>query len=72
MMPTSTPEQSGYLLLDSRSCSQPMSILTAFSVASLPQLGYKGGNWVEDYEKSTRMYGGIMTREHSVEFSLDD
>jgi hypothetical protein len=30
------------------------------------------GNLVEDCEKSSRMYGRIMAREHSVEFRVDD
>jgi hypothetical protein len=30
------------------------------------------GDGVEDYEKSRRMYGGIMARENPVEFRVDD
>ena len=30
------------------------------------------GDGVEDYEESRRMYGGIMAREHPVEFRVDD
>jgi hypothetical protein len=30
------------------------------------------GDGVEDYEKNRRMYGGIMVREHSGEFGVDD
>ena len=36
-----------------------------------PQLGYRGDG-VEDYEKSRRMYSGIVAREHSGEFRVDD
>ena len=30
------------------------------------------GDDVEDYEKGRRMYGGIVAREHSGEFRVDD
>jgi hypothetical protein len=30
------------------------------------------GKVVEDCEKSRRIYGGIVAREHSVEFRVDD
>jgi hypothetical protein len=30
------------------------------------------GDGVEDYEKSRRMYGGIVAGEHSGDFGVDD
>jgi len=40
-------------------------------IPAQPQLGYRGDG-VEDYEKSRRMYDGIMVRENPVEFRVDD
>lgn len=57
-------------LLDFFSGFSPSQL--SFATLYQPNLGLDTkGDGVEHYEKSRRMYGGIVAREHPVEFRVD-